>query len=114
MKIERSQHGNITIVAIQGVIKLGESARNFSMYLEDLLEEDVPVVLLDLSAIDHVDSTGLGELVGYLQRFSEQGRRLALLNPHQRILNLLKLTRLDDIFPLYLDRQDALNDLENL
>jgi anti-sigma B factor antagonist len=92
MKIERAQEGSVTVVTIQGVIKLGESARNFSMYLEDLLAEDVPTVLLDLSAIDHVDSTGLGELVGYLQRFSEQGRRLALLNPHQRILNLLKLT----------------------
>ena len=111
MKIERAQEGSVTVVTIQGVIKLGESARNFSMYLEDLLGEDVPTVLLDLSAIDHVDSTGLGELVGYLQRFSEQGRRLALLNPHQRILNLLKLTKLDEIFPLFDDRAAAVASL---
>jgi anti-anti-sigma factor len=108
MKIERSREGSVAIVTIQGVIKLGESARSFSMYLEDLLREDVPAVLLDLSAIDHVDSTGLGELVGYLQRFSEQGRRLALLNPHLRILNLLKLTKLDEVFQIFDEREAAI------
>lgn len=112
MKIERSQEGKVTVVTIEGVIKLGESARNFSAYLEDLLNEDLPCVLVDLSNIDHVDSTGLGELVGYLQRFSEQGRRLALLHPHQRILNLLKLTRLDEIFPIFDERAGAIAALE--
>ncbi len=111
MKIERSQEGNVTVVTIKGVIKLGESARNFSMYLEDLLREEVPAVLLDLSAIDHVDSTGLGELVGYLQRFSEQGRRLALLKPHLRILNLLKLTKLNEVFQIFDDRGEAVEAL---
>ena len=112
MKIERSEEGSVTVVTIQGVIKLGESARQFSTYLEDLLNEGVRSVLVDLSRIDHVDSTGLGELVGYLQRFTEQGRRLALLNPYTRILNLLKLTRLDEIFPIYDDRDTAIAELK--
>ncbi len=111
MKIDRSQDGNVTIISIEGVIRLGESARAFSTYLEELLKEGVPTVLIDLSAIDHVDSTGLGELVGYLQRFTEEGRRLALLNPHRRILNLLKLTRLDDVFPIFDDRAKAVAEL---
>ncbi len=111
MKIDRSQEGKVTVVALEGVIRLGESARAFSGYLEELLKEGVPAVLLDFSAIDHVDSTGLGELVGYLQRFTEQGRRLALLRPHRRILNLLKLTKLDEVFAIYDNRDEALADL---
>jgi len=111
MKIERSEEDGVTVVALEGVIRLGESARAFSTYLEDLLSEQVPAVLIDLSGIDHVDSTGLGELVGYLQRFTEEGRRLALLNPHRRILNLLRLTRLDDILPIFEDRERALTEL---
>jgi anti-sigma B factor antagonist len=111
MKIERTEEGNVTVVAVEGVIRLGESARTFSNYLEELLKEGVPSVLVDLSAIDHVDSTGLGELVGYLQRFTEEGRRLALLNPHRRILNLLKLTKLDEVFPIYDDRARAVAEL---
>lgn len=111
MKIERSQEQDVTIVALEGVIKLGESAQLFSAYLQDLLEEDVPAVLIDLSMIDHVDSTGLGELVGYLQRFTAQGRRLALLRPHKRIMNLLSLTRLNEVFSIYEERDDAVEAL---
>jgi anti-sigma B factor antagonist len=111
MKIERSQEGNVTVVALEGVIRLGESARAFSNYLDELLNEGVPAVLLDFTAIDHVDSTGLGELVGYLQRFTEQGRRLALLKPHRRILNLLKLTKLDEVFAIYEERAEAVASL---
>jgi anti-sigma B factor antagonist len=111
MKIERSEQGGVTVVALEGVIRLGESAKAFSTYLEELLQDKVPAVLIDLSGIDHVDSTGLGELVGYLQRFTDEGRRLALLNPHRRILNLLRLTRLDDIFPIFEDEDTAITDL---
>lgn len=111
MKIERSESRGVVVVAVHGVIKLGESARDFSEYLEALLEEDGGPVLVDLARIDHVDSTGLGELVGYLQRFAERGRRLALLDPPERIFNLLKLTRLDDVFPIYDDREVAIGAL---
>ena len=111
MRIQRNEEGGLTIVQVTGVIKLGESARRFSGYLEELLSEGVPSVLIDLSGIDHVDSTGLGELVGYLQRFTSEGRRLALLNPHKRIFGLLKLTKLDEVFTIYGDQARAVDEL---
>jgi anti-sigma B factor antagonist len=103
MEINRSEQGPVTVVRIQGVIKLGESARLFSKYLREILDNETGSILIDMSGIDYVDSTGLGELVGYLQRFSEQGRRLALMQPPTRILNLLKLTKLDEVFQIYDD-----------
>jgi anti-sigma B factor antagonist len=99
------------VVEVRGVINFGESARQFSAYLDELLKSGVPAVLVDMSGIDNVDSTGLGELVGYLQRFENEGRRLALLRPHRRILSLLRLTRLDEIFSIYEDRNEAITGL---
>ena len=107
MEISRTDSGGVAVVAVRGVINFGESARQFSSFLKELLDTKTPAVLIDMSGIDSVDSTGLGELVGYLQRFTEQGRRLALLSPPQRILNLLKLTRLDEVFPIFDDRGQA-------
>lgn len=112
MKIGRDDVGAVAVVTLHGVIKLGTSGKTFSEYLAQLLEEDVSSVLLDFSGIDAMDSTGLGELVGYLQRFGEREKSLALLSPPKRILNLLRLTRLDEIFPIYSDRDKALADLE--
>ncbi len=112
MEIERTDESGVTIVEVRGFINFGESAQRFSAYLEELLDAGMPVVLIDLSGIDHVDSTGLGELVGYLQRFEKEGRRLALLRPHTRVLNLLRLTRLNEIFSVYDDREDAIAELK--
>lgn len=111
MKIERREESGVVIIALGGVIKLGESSRLFSNYLEGILSEGVEALLLDMSEIDYVDSTGLGELVGYLQRFSEQGGKLALLRPQERILKLLKLTRLDEVFKIYEDESKGLKEM---
>ncbi len=111
MEIDSSEIDGVTVIAVQGVINFGESARQFSSFLQGLLDSGAPAVLVDMSGIDNVDSTGLGELVGYLQRFEKEGRRLALLRPHRRILSLLRLTRLDEIFPVYEDREGAIAEL---
>ena len=113
MDINRSDEQGVTVVEVRGVINFGESARQFSAYLDELLKSGVPAVLVDMSGIDNVDSTGLGELVGYLQRFENEGRRLALLRPHRRILSLLRLTRLDEIFSIYEDRNEAIAGLSS-
>jgi anti-anti-sigma factor len=113
MEIEKSEIDGVTIVAVEGVINFGESARQFSSFLQELLDAGAQAVLVDMSGIDNVDSTGLGELVGYLQRFEKEDRRLALLRPHRRILSLLRLTRLDEIFPIFEDQVVAIDDLKS-
>jgi len=112
MEIERLEENGVTVVAVRGVINFGESASQFSSYLSELLAAEIPAVLVDMSGINHVDSTGLGELVGYLQRFEKEGRRLALFRPHRRILSLLRLTRLDEIFSIFENRQEAIAALQ--
>jgi anti-sigma B factor antagonist len=111
MRIERREDGSVTVLTIEGVIKLGESATTFSRYLEGLLEEGIRSVVIDLAGIDYVDSTGLGELVGYLQKYTERGRRLGLLNPQSRILNLLRLTQLDETFPIFDSLEQAVEEM---
>lgn len=111
MEIERLDEGDVTVVVVRGVIKLGESAKTFSTFLGDVLSQGMNPVLIDLEGIDHVDSTGLGELVGYLQRFEEQGRRMAFINPARRLRKLFALTRLDEVVPIYDDRARAVAEL---
>jgi len=111
MRLQSENIDGVTVVTIHGVIQLGDSAKELAKVLEGLLSEGGEAVLLDMEGIDYLDSTGLGELVGYLQRFADAGRRLALLNPHTRVVNLLKLTRLDEVFTIFSDREEALRTL---
>ena len=108
MIIFRERRSGTTILRIQGVVKLGESAKQFSDFLEKVLREDEGPVLLDFEKIDTLDSTGLGELIGYLQRFEEKKRRMAIVRPKDRVVALLRLTRLDTLIRIFPDDDAAL------
>ena len=106
MIVEKSFLEGNTLLVVEGVIHLGESAEFFSRTLERTLREEHGHVLVDFSRINHMDSTGLGELVAYLERFRSRNRKLVLINPSQRIRDLLALVQLDRQFHVY-DTVDA-------
>jgi len=107
MQIERSQRGDLAVVTITGPIVLGESARQFSETMAEILADEGRGVIVDMEAINYVDSTGLGELVGHMQRFEDQGRTLALSRPDERVLSLFRLTGLDKQIPIYASLDEA-------
>jgi anti-anti-sigma factor len=109
LNIIRNRHQDVTLLDIQGVIKLGESAREFSSYLEKVLNDETGPVLINFEGLNYMDSTGLGELIGYLQKFEDRQRKMALLNPNHRILALLKITKLDTVFKIFDSRDQALS-----
>jgi anti-anti-sigma factor len=105
--VEKKHTENFTILYVEGLIKLGESAEFFSAALENVLKNESANVIIDFTKIDYIDSTGIGELVGYLGKFSSQNRKLILVNPSERILKLLKLAKLDAVFKIYNTEEEA-------
>lgn len=108
MNIIRNRHNDVTLLDIQGVIKLGESAREFSSYLEKVLQDETGPVVINFEGINYMDSTGLGELIGYLQKFEDRQRKMVLVKPSHRIVALLKITKLDTVFKIFESRDEAL------
>lgn len=108
MIVEKSHVDGVTVLTVEGIIKLGESARFFAETLERALEAEEGDVLIDLSGINYIDSTGIGELVGYLGRFRNSDRKLVLINPSERIRRLLAVAKLDSLFEIYDDVSAAL------
>jgi anti-sigma B factor antagonist len=111
MEMKRSQEGLVAVLAVRGNVRVGESAQQFAGEMRQILAESSGPVLLDVSGIDYIDSTGIGDLVGYMQKLSEAGRRMGLLQPHKRLLSLLELTGLDEYFLIFADREEALRSL---
>jgi anti-sigma B factor antagonist len=106
--VEKKHTENFTILYVEGLIKLGESAEFFSAALEGVLKNENTNVIVDFTKIDYIDSTGIGELVGYLGKFTTQNRKLILVNPSERILKLLKLAKLDAVFKIYSSEDEAI------
>ncbi|HVR42462.1 MAG TPA: STAS domain-containing protein [Thermoanaerobaculia bacterium] len=108
MIVEKKHLDSFTILYVEGLIKLGESAEFFSSALENVLKNEDSNVIIDFTKIDYIDSTGIGELVGYLGKFSNQNRKLILVNPSDRIQKLLKLAKLDTVFKIYGTEEEAI------
>jgi len=110
MEILQRREGQVVILDIYGAISLGESKEKFAQVMDELLSQKEVNVLVNFSGINYVDSTGIGELVGYLNKFVESNRQLKILKPHDRILKLLQITKLDTMFEIYNDEQEALEE----
>ena len=106
--VEKKHTENFTVLYVEGLIKLGESAEFFSSALENVLKNESTNVIVDFTKIDYIDSTGIGELVGYLGKFTTQNRKLILVNPSERIMKLLKLAKLDTVFKIYGTEEEAI------
>lgn len=108
MIINKRQIGDASLLAVEGVIKLGQSARFLADALKRSLAEGDGHVLLDLSDVNYMDSTGIGELVGYLVRLRAEERKLILIRPSERIVQLLTVAGVSSLFPIHDSVAEAL------
>ncbi|HSP66657.1 MAG TPA: STAS domain-containing protein [Bryobacteraceae bacterium] len=108
LDIVESVREEITILTLKGRLTLGES---------NLVREKITQlaaagrfkVVIDLSSVEYIDSTGLGILVICFTSLKKQGGALKLVNPNKRNVELLLLTKLHTVFEVFNEVQDAVN-----
>lgn len=76
-------------------------------------EERSDTVILDLTDVPYIDSSGLGSLVGAYVSRQKAGRRVALAGVNERIFRLFELTRTDSLFLIFPNIDEALTALTN-
>lgn len=69
-------------------------------------------IILDFSVVQYISSSMIGVLVGARQRVSEAGGQLVLCSLNDRLLELLKITRLHKMFPIEPSLHDAMKRTE--
>jgi len=72
-----------------------------------LRAETAPVVIVDLKDVPYIDSAGLGTLVNGYVSCQKHGRKLVLAAVADRIVNLFKITRVDQLFEIHPSVADA-------
>jgi anti-sigma B factor antagonist len=74
-----------------------------------MIDENKVNILVDMAAVDFVDSSGLGTLVTCMRSVSKAGGKFKIAALNENPKNLFETTRLDRVFELFNDRQSALN-----
>jgi len=101
MKLGEEQLSDHTVLRLSGSLKVGETARAFSERIEKIAADRKGALILELSELEYVDSTGVGLLVAAYRRFQPLKRDLILVNPQRRVLSGLRVTHLDSLFAIH-------------
>jgi anti-sigma B factor antagonist len=86
-----------TVVEIDGSIDV-YSASAVGQAIQSLIADGVKQILLDLSLVGSLDSSGLGTLVGNAKAISSIGGSISLVGANDRIRRMLAITNLDRYF----------------
>lgn len=109
MELTTREDGDITILTVNGDLVIGEAETTFKKTITRLLEEGRVNLLVDLSNVGFLDSSGLGALVRALTNSQKEGGQTKLLNAGPQVRKLLQMTKLDSVFELHSDLEAAVS-----
>ncbi|MBM3754484.1 MAG: STAS domain-containing protein [Acidobacteria bacterium] len=105
---EREREG-IPIIDVKGQVVAGDGADQLRECVKAIAEAGRTNAILNLAAVSYIDSSGLGALVMSFSTLRKAGGALKLLNLTRRNVELLVLTKLETVFEVYDDEQNAVN-----
>jgi anti-sigma B factor antagonist len=110
MQIQEKRSGDMFIVKPSGKRIDASSAPEFKAFMADRIGSGNVKILLDLSEVDFIDSSGLGAIVSGLKALAGKGD-LAICGPRETVISLFRLTRMDKIFKIFPSEEEALKSL---
>ena len=102
-----TRDGPTHVVHVKGEIHVS-TAPEFAARLDDAIAHEAPAVVLDLTGVEFIDSTGLTVLLNGLRSVTLRGGRLALAISNPTVLRLFEITRLDSTFDIAPTLDEAL------
>ncbi len=107
MEITERSVGGVTVLDLDGRILLGQGDEVLRHTVRSLIAGGTRKLLLNLAAVPHVDSAGLGELVRCHTRMVQAGGSVKLLNLTARMQDLLSITKLATVFESFESEDSA-------
>jgi anti-anti-sigma factor len=106
--VESVRNDDVTVIRFNTSAQLTGTSPDL-LALSKLVQSDGDKrVLIDLSGVSRIDSTGLGALMSYYTHAVRNSGVLKLLNPNSQVKKVLSMTRIDSVVPTFEDEAAAL------
>ena len=106
LSVETRISGDVFILHCEGRIVYGDECAVLRERVVSTLTGS-PKIVVNLAGVDHIDSEGVGMLVGLLVSARNRAGDLKLASPGTRVKDLLRRTSLETIFRLYANNDEA-------
>ena len=99
LRLSSHRHGQVMVIAVSGELDVVTS-REFDEYMTTARNQSDRIIL-DLSAVEFMDTSSLAVIVGHWKKLTAKGGMLALAGPRYRYTKTLWITGLADRLPRY-------------
>jgi anti-sigma B factor antagonist len=113
MNYSVSEQDDITIISLAGKIMGGPEATEINEKFNQLIDEKKLKVVINLSEVEWMNSSGLGILIGAVSLYKNNDGQLRIINVSDRIQNLLKITKLAGIFETSNSLEEAISSFKD-
>jgi anti-sigma B factor antagonist len=107
LKITNRETDGVTVLALDGRIVLGEETNKVRESVKNLVSQGKKKIVLDMTNVTMVDSSGLGALVAAYSSAKSAGASLRLSNLGAHFNEVLQITKLLTVFDVFKTEQDA-------
>ncbi|MFP5364005.1 MAG: STAS domain-containing protein [Thermoleophilia bacterium] len=104
---EESSSEGAHVIRVRGEIHVS-TAPEFAQRLSTAIDGGKTAIVLDMSGVEFIDSTGLSVLLNGLRLVTQTQGRMAIVCANPTVLRLFQITRLDDTFDIFDDRRQAI------
>ena len=112
MTIEERSVGPVTILALSGRLVLDDGDALLRQRVDDLVTRGQLKIIADLTALDYVDSAGIGVLIAKYLSLRRKGGDLKLLRLSLRTHHALEITHLLTVFEAFETEEDAVRSFD--
>lgn len=110
MNMSAEEVGMDLVITVEEIRVDAAVAVVFKQKMTEMTDHPAKRVILDLSSVEFLDSSGLGAVVGAMKSLGE-GRTLDLAGLTPTVQKVFRLTRMDTVFRIYPTRKAALMDV---
>lgn len=108
MRFKIKEQYNCVIIEFKGNIMGGPDTVKLNEKLHELIEEGKKNLVVDLSRVKFMNSSGLGVLIGALTTMRKAGGDLRIANATDKIESLLVITKLVTVFNHFQSLEEAI------
>jgi anti-sigma B factor antagonist len=109
LKIDKRQLENgVTVIDLAGRVAIGRESGKIEPEVVVALQSGAKIVILDLTGVIHIDSTGIGIMAYCFGKATQAGAELRISGARDSVLNLFQVTRLVRVVPFFPDLDSAI------
>jgi len=108
MAVRIESKKDLTVCHIDGEIDINSSPAVKKSF-DKLISQKTPKIVINLSKVTYVDSSGLATLVEILKNMKSYGGRMRLASMSPKIKSLFEITKLEKLFEILADEESAVS-----